>query len=131
MGPRDLKIAAIMTAACLMISFAASYSYVHNWHWTSGVFPLALTVIMVLISTVVLEAVGGPSMAALASTTSTRALLRRRRELHSLILRRTELLLSPLLWLVLLIIQLLFSLLGRAKREQSHEMLRLLSNAHS
>src|SRR6266481_34654 len=130
MTSRDLKIAGIITAVCLLLSFGASYSYARGWYLTRGVLPLALTVILVLISTLTLEAVGGRSKVALASTTSTRALLRRRRELLSLVLRRTELLLSPLLVLILLITQLLFSISGRAKKGQSHEMLRLLSKAH-
>jgi len=132
MTSRDLKIAVIITSVCLLFSFGASYSYVHGWYLTKGVLPLALTVILVLISTIILEALGGHSKVALASTTGTLnpSPLRRRSESLSLVLRRTEALLFPLLLLIVPIIELIFSMSERAKKKQSEEMLRLFGRAH-
>src|SRR6267154_2075827 len=126
MSPRDLKIAGIITAACLMLSFAASYSYVRGWYWTSGVLPLALTVILVLIVTVILEFLGGPTKVAFTppSDEAKQSPPRKRREaLFVILLRRGEKPLSPLLWLMLITIERLASMSHKARRDWNHEML--------
>ncbi len=132
MGPRDLKIAAIITAVCLLLSFAASWSYMRGWYWTSGVFPLVLTVILVLITTIILESVGRPTRSAERSLSWTaKPPPRKQHEAEfALLFRRFEKPLSPLLWLVLIAIERLASMLRKAKRERSYEMLRLLGRAH-
>ncbi len=61
MRTKDLRIAAMLTAVCLLLSFGASYSYVHGWRLTQGVTPLALTIALVLSATAFLELVRSPS----------------------------------------------------------------------
>jgi hypothetical protein len=133
MSPRDLRIAGIITAVCFALSFAASYSYVHGWYWTAGVLPLALTVVLVLIATIILEFVGGPRKAAVKLLHGEAKLTteqKRGEGLFALLFRRYEKPLSPLLWLVLFTIGQLASILRKARRERSDEMLRLLGRAH-
>lgn len=55
MRTKDLKIAVILTAMCLLLSYGFSYSYMHNWFLTQGVMPLVLTVAFVVFVTAVLE----------------------------------------------------------------------------
>jgi hypothetical protein len=128
MTSRDLKIAGIITAACLLLSFGASYSYVRGWYLSKGVLPLALTVILVLLSTIILETFGGASKVALAPITGTpeESLRRKHRESLSAILLHTEALLSPVLLVILLIIQLLLLIRGKAKQYR----LQYLGRAH-
>lgn len=61
MRTKDLKAAIILTVICLLLSYAASYSYVHGSFVTQGVTPLVLVVLLVLFATFILELVRMPS----------------------------------------------------------------------
>ncbi len=126
MRARDFKIAAIITGACLILSLGASYSYARGLYWTDGVFPLALTVILVLLMTVILDIAG------------TRANVRRRHgssssKSRAVTISPIDVLLSPfhvLIFLLLVILEAIHSILLRSRRSHSSHVMRAPHGAH-
>ncbi len=135
MTSRDLRIAGIITAACLLLSFGASYSYVHGWYATSGVMPLVLVVLLVFVTTVMLEAVRTTAKVRVTprmiNSTGHGAYAREAARNHIRATDFIERLLSPLLWPLLFALEILHLALRRSKRTQSDEMLRTFARAHS
>jgi hypothetical protein len=120
MNARDLKIAAIITAACLLLSLGASYSYTHGLYWTDGVLPLALAVILLFLATVVLDAVGTRANArVMPSLGGTKGDLRSAPKSSAATIGPVDLLLSPfhvLIFLLLVILEVIHSILLWSRR---------------
>ena len=132
MNPRDLKIAAIITLACLLLSFVATYSYARGWYWTSGVLPLALTVILVLLTTVIVESVTPTAKIAVAPLTG-------KSNPHRVAVTKAkpsplfyvERLLSPLILLLVVTLWFFHWILQRSRKHRSSEILNIPQVAHS
>src|SRR5258708_31392995 len=102
----DFKTAASIAGTCLILSLGGSYSYARGLYWTDGVFPVAVTVIVVLLMTVILDIVG------------TRANVRRRHgssssKSRAVTISPIDVLLSPfhvLIFLLLVILEVIHSI---------------------
>ena len=135
MNKKDLKIAAIITSVCLVLSFGASYSYARGLYWTSGVLPLVLTVILVLLATVVLESVRGPANVSVSSPLDMAGRnLSPASNTRTVTIGASDLLASPfyvLLWLFFVILGFIHSRLLRARRPHTSGILGTPHGAHS